>query len=166
MITIRIDDDLLWLGSRGTKLRPGHEIFVHAFPPKASGVLIILDRLEGVTDTDMPGRYFQPFQIIVRNADLVKGRELAWKLFAHFDIEVPAELPSSVLSRCKPKHMPLPFRRSDGDIVEWSVNFDAIFLDKRNVTHPETLPYRGQPAPSQDFDDLPDFSLLFENGLI
>lgn len=111
-----------------TDLVVGQTIFCRSMPAGVSrAVLVLLDHYDGEADQEIPGRYFQPYQLVVRDPDSSAGLVRANELMVLLRREIPVELDTVKMINSRPRHLPLDYRRSDGDLIEWSLNFDAVF---------------------------------------
>lgn len=102
-------------------------IFVYDMPEKvARGVLLKLPDDGVPIDHELPGYRKTGFQVIVRDNDYVKGMKAA------NDISTALNLSNTTVGTMscrfiRPKHEPIVFPVSQGDTLEFSVNFDATY---------------------------------------
>lgn len=105
-------------------------VFVH----RASATEHVLLRLplEGTpVDHGMPGYYKTNVQVIVRRAKQADGDALARQLATLLTMSrrtfVEAGQPSIVVNLMTPTRLPIVYPRSEGDMIEWSLDFFCAF---------------------------------------
>jgi hypothetical protein len=104
-------------------------IFVEFMPTKHKGILLIGSTAGGQIDEELPGYYRGSFQLIVREKDHVKGKELALKAIKALSIQ-NQQVGEVKLNYVRARHLPVFYKRSEGGSLEWSVNFDTNYVDR------------------------------------
>lgn len=90
--------------------------------------------LEGIpVDPYIPGRHKGRIQVISRHTDPVLGGQLAVALERALRVDSPEDYPatsergSARISLFIPETLPIQYPRLDGDGLEWSQHFKAVF---------------------------------------
>lgn len=117
-----------------TTLQTGVDLFVEGFPAHAdTGVLLTTEPLaDPGVDIELRGRFRHRFQVIVRDPDRADGQARADELFWLLFNSKRQSLGDYVVHYMHPRHAPIPYRRSEGDAVEFSINVDTM-IDYPNV---------------------------------
>ncbi len=119
-----------WLECQGFGKR-GKDIFVHHMPERASkGVLMTVPLVGQRTYPDLPDLRRSRFQVIVRGYDYQEGLEKAWALQEALTWDDRAEVLNDEIQivHMFPRHDPIPFPYSKGDLLEIAVTFDAAYF--------------------------------------
>ena len=114
----------------------GGDIFIHSMPAECLQGILIKPPLSGVEiDNYLPGYFNSTMQIIVRAQKQLIGEDLITKAVAalrHDQSITYNEHPSGVfamrINHMLPKNLPIRFPRSDGNGIEWSVNFMTSYV--------------------------------------
>jgi hypothetical protein len=112
----------------------GKDLFCHTIPATVSAGLAIVGSLAGSDiDYDLPGWRQGRIQVIVRNANhqagLTKSRQVIAALTLNDrDLPAVAGAPAIRLRRLRAIHDPIVYPRSTGDVLEFSMNFEAIWI--------------------------------------
>lgn len=110
-----------------TTLINGVDLFVYSMPaPVTAGVLLTHESAGNRVDHEMPGIFEGRFQVIVRDTDYDLGFQRAWEIFYLLTL-LEQDLTDYIVTYCRPRHTPMPFSRSDGDLIEFSINFDLRY---------------------------------------
>lgn len=109
----------------------GKDIFVNT-SPNVSECILILDQTYGNTVNPQLPNYYNDsgFQIIVRNKQFEKAKEIAYNIMEILKIEKSKQVDNLWVNYCYAKHLPRSYARSDGNICESSVNFALNYVDK------------------------------------
>lgn len=103
-------------------------IFANFMPAAArKGVLVRQDYLGIQYVPELPGYFKTSFQIIVRNPDYVEGETLAKNVSVTLNQE-RVVIGSMQMLYIRPRHKPIVYPASQGDLLEFSVSFDACYL--------------------------------------
>lgn len=111
----------------------GVDLFAHRMPAGiTSGIVIVGDLAGAQIDHDLPGWRIGRIQVIVRNASHIAGTALAHKIIQALTLgehSLPAAGGASALRlrRLRPLHDPIAYPRSDGDLIEFSINFEGAW---------------------------------------
>ena len=106
-----------------------HNLFVYSMPPQVNiGVLIVTEPSGAEVDHEIAGVYKNRFQIIVRHSDYEAGQAMAIELFHLLNIRAQA-LGDYWFYYIRPRHLPIPYRRGESDLMEFSINYDTHFAD-------------------------------------
>lgn len=110
-----------------TDLVNGQDLFVYSMPAQVqAGALLVQESAGNVVHHETPGIFEGRFQVIVRDTDYSLGSQRAWELFYLLTL-LEKDLTDYVVTYCRPRHTPMPFSRSDGDLIEFSINFDLRY---------------------------------------
>lgn len=106
-------------------LTTGRTLFSYTMPPTVTrGVLLIPSQTGLEIDHEVGGSSSGRFQVIVRSEDFDAGSNLAYLISKELTLLNKA-LTEYVVVYCRPRHQPVYFPRSEGDQIEFSVNFDV-----------------------------------------
>ena len=92
-----------------------------------TGVLMRESAPGTVFDHELPQFYRVSFQVVVRHDDFLKGRKIAEDVSASLTVH-EVTIGSMHLHYIRPRHQPFVFPASQGDLLEFSVNFDACYV--------------------------------------
>ena len=111
---------------------PGVNLFIHKMPSKVESGILLLNKLSGTPiDFELPGYRRTGFQVIVRHTDYTAGIELMENVVSSLTIKGGETLLGDMhVKHILPKHEPVVFPVSEGDFLEISVNFDAVYIQK------------------------------------
>lgn len=106
----------------------GRDIFVHFMPDQIVEGVLLLNSLSGAAiDHELPGYRRSTFQVIVRHQDYDEGEALARTVAGILTMEY--ETFTGVTTRyVRPKHDPVVYPVSKGDNLEFSVNYEAVYI--------------------------------------
>lgn len=106
----------------------GQDLFVHRMPDTVTVGALLLSKLSGTPiDHELPGYRKTSFQVIVRHTDYVQGEQLAEQISSALTIR-NAQVGSLKVKYIQPMHEPVIFPISEGDHLEISVNYDAVYV--------------------------------------
>ena len=110
-----------------TTLTVGKDLFSYSMPPQVDkGVLILTEAAGNRVDHEVKGVFKGRYQIIVRDTDYDIGMLRANQMFNLLDL-LEENMGTYVVTYSRPRHTPLPFSRSEGDLIEFSINFDLRY---------------------------------------
>ena len=101
-----------------------------SIPSDSSEVVAVMPDMSPVTfDEEMPGYHKTEVQVIVASKRIQPGNELANKIakalnFANLGNE------SVLIKKCKPKHLPVQYRKNQASAYEFSTNFKIVFVNR------------------------------------
>jgi len=119
-----------WLERQGFGKR-GRDIFVHHMPESAKrGILMTIPVFGQETYPDLPSLRRSRFQVIVRGYDYKNGLEKAHEIQNALTWDERQETLNDeiTIAHMFPRHDPIPFPSSKGDILEIAVTFDAAYF--------------------------------------
>lgn len=112
----------------------GKSIFNHQFPADIPVGTFFRYPLTGISvDPYIPNWHKVRCQVIVRHTSVAEGEKMAdavsRALIAEGEEDYPAtsERPAIRLVRFFPDSLPVRFPRLEGNSIEWSMHFDAVF---------------------------------------
>lgn len=114
--------------------RLGTDLFCHHMPAQIErGVMVTGDLAGTDIDHELPGWRQGRIQVIVRDPDHTQGltrtrQVIAALTLGQLALPATAGAPAIRLRRLRPVHDPIVYPRSDGDQVEFSVNFEAAWV--------------------------------------
>lgn len=113
----------------GLKTRDSQKnLFVNYMGPNIpKGVLIRESYMGTPIDHYLPGYFRASFQIIVRDSDYVEGRRKADIILESLTVRQSRTIGSMYVRQILPRHEPLVYPVSEGNRLEWSINFDAAY---------------------------------------
>lgn len=113
----------------------GKTLFCHRLPAEIASAVVVMGALTGTEiNHELPGWRMGNLQVIVRHPDYTQGMILARQVVAALSIEQSRDLPATAvapairLRRLRPLHDPIVFPRSEGDVVEFSMNFEGVWV--------------------------------------
>ena len=114
--------------------RLGRDVFVHAMPETVTQGWLILGKLDLLDiDWDLPTLRKEGFQILARHPSPLEAEKMAMRAARAVSFHQWRDLPpagsaeSSIRALyIRPRHDPIVFPRSEGDIYEASVNFEFV----------------------------------------
>jgi len=108
--------------------KAGKDLFAYYMPDSVSEGILLISSLEGTPiDTELPGYRKTGFQVIIRHDDHVKGRALADQVSSALTMS-NTTLTDMYVNYIRPRHEPVVFPSSEGDFLEFSVNYDANYV--------------------------------------
>lgn len=112
-----------------TDLTSGTDLFIYSMPNSVqTGVMISIDDDSGKADHEIPGRYWTEVQIVSRSSDYIAARDRAYELMNVLRSETVEDYGEYCTNYFRPTTLPIPYRRSDGDLVEFSINFEVLLF--------------------------------------
>ena len=112
-----------------TDLVVAENLFSYSIPAQVSNaVLLVAESANGFVDHEIPGIFKNRYQVIVRDAVYETAKTRADELFDLLNLR-EVDMGEYVVTHSLPRHKPFPFRRSDGDLVEFSINFDVRYRE-------------------------------------
>lgn len=106
----------------------GKDLFLYQMPSTVSVGILLLTPLSGTEiDYYLPGYRKTTFQVIVRHTDHVEGQALAELISATLTL-ANKQLTNMNVNYIRPKHEPVVYPVSEGDFLEFSVNYDANYV--------------------------------------
>ena len=111
---------------------PGKTIFQNSMPADCMAGIMLRTPLTGIPiDHELPNYYRGSLQMIVRSHQHASGEALAKQLLEGFKLYNTELLDQDGRGvRIKfmlPQTLPIVYRRSDGNGIEWSINFDVVY---------------------------------------
>lgn len=104
----------------------GESLFLFNMPDTATRGIVLLSSLSGEKiDHELPGYRKPDFQIVARAHDYLVGHDLAKSAMEALTISQETMLDGMQVKFVRPRHEPVSYPVSDGNYIEWSVNFDA-----------------------------------------
>lgn len=112
-----------------TDLRAGRTLFLYSGPAALDRYVLLLSELGvgGRVDYEIPRRLEDRFQVIVRDSAPDAARKRANQLFDLLSLEGVRDFGLYTTSYVRPLQSPILYRRSDGDLVEASINFTTLY---------------------------------------
>ena len=116
--------------SDGGIVTQGKDLFIHNMPAKVDSGVLLRGKLTGTPiNHELPGYRRTGFQAVIRHTDYKEGFELAETVSSELTFKGgDTVLGSIVVKHILPKHEPVVFPVSEGDFLEFSVNFDAVYI--------------------------------------
>ena len=107
---------------------PGQTVFVHKMPAEVKEGILLLSSLSGTQiDYELPKYRKTKFQAIVRHTNHIGGKELSKQVMNALTL-YNHNLTGMKVKRIRPRHEPIVFPVSKGNLLEFSVNYDAIYV--------------------------------------
>lgn len=122
--------DLLEDAMLGVK---GESIFINMMPPEAKVAVLFKNRLTGTKiDYELPGYYQTKFGVVIRGTDYSLGEpgELVDKVVKALTLG-PQKLGTMQINYVRPLYHPVVFPLSNGNILEWNVEFAACYVEEQ-----------------------------------
>lgn len=109
---------------------PGKDLFAYSAPSSApNNSVLLVSPLTGTDiDYELPCFRRTKFQVIVRGSDHVEGVKLAEKIMDALTLENSSVMPEISIKYMRPRHEPVVFPSSEGDLLEVSVNYDTVYI--------------------------------------
>lgn len=118
--------DRLEAAGLGTK---GVDLFLNAMPSDATSAIMMRPPLRGTEiDYELPGFYKPEFQLIVRSPSYEAGLAFTNQVVAALTILQRETVGNLHFNYCRPRTEPVAFPLSDGNLLEFNVNFDACYV--------------------------------------
>lgn len=108
----------------------GVDLFIHNMPSNVTKAVLLLSNLTGTPiDFELPGYRRTSFQAIIRHTDYVQGLALANEVSEALTFKSGESILDTLhIKHILPRHEPVVFPVSEGDFLEISVNFDAVYI--------------------------------------
>lgn len=107
----------------------GVNLFRHKMPAPVESGLLVVTLMPIEVHPDARQYYSGTVQIIARARTVDGATQKANSVIDAIGDEI-IDLETVKIVHLRPRHLPLPFPSSEGDLVEASVNFDIKFLTK------------------------------------
>lgn len=108
--------------------REGKDLFVGHMPEAVeSGVLLIAPQTGETIDEELPCYRKSRFQIIVRASRREAGIACAKMLMDELTVSNTKLSSGDFIVKMRPRHEPVIYPVSEGDYLEISVNYDAVY---------------------------------------
>jgi hypothetical protein len=105
----------------------GETLFINQMPGNCNVGMLLRGAPSGTQiDHELPGLYKTAFQVICRAPDYLDGKDLADDVFHLLNV-LETVIGDEHYLYLRPRHLPISYRPSDGDYVEWSMNFDVCY---------------------------------------
>lgn len=106
----------------------GSDLFIHHMPESVNeGILVIGPESGTMIDHHLPGYRRTSFQLIIRANEYGSGEERAEKISESLTGD-GISMQGMYVKRVHPRHEPIVFPSSKGDLLEFSVNFDIVYV--------------------------------------
>ena len=107
----------------------GKTVFTNSLPSEVILGIGLFGKLTGdPIDHEVPGLRKTSFQLVVRCQNFDEGYELIQQAMDALTITKERSLPEFHINYVRPKHDPVSYPVSDGNLIELSVNFDACYV--------------------------------------
>lgn len=104
----------------------GQDLFIAHMPVDAQrGVMLTNDLMGVAIDPELPGYHRASFQVIVRDVAYREGRDRAQRILDLLHTQQRQVLGTWTFNWILARHLPVAFPRSEGNMREFSVNFDV-----------------------------------------
>lgn len=105
----------------------GQDIFIFMIPMEATRGLLLRNKLRGThIDYELPGFHKTFFQLIARAPAYQEGEQLIESAIVSLTM-MEKQLSGMYVRYCRPKTMPVAFPLSDGNLIEFGVDFEIAF---------------------------------------
>jgi hypothetical protein len=114
--------------------QPGRDLFCHQMPGEITKAVVIMGDLAGTEiDHELPGWRMGQVQVIVRDDNHAAGTRRSRAVMDALTLGerlLPAAGGAGAirLVRLRPIHDPIVYPRSEGDVMEFSMNFDGAWI--------------------------------------
>lgn len=108
---------------------PSEKIFMYEMPDKHGRAILLKVGAGGAAwDKDIPKYRKARLQAVIRETEFQRGYALAELVAA--SLNKGRLISESVcILRVNPLHDPIPYRRSEGGYIEFSVNFETVYIE-------------------------------------
>lgn len=107
----------------------GQTLFIRSMPATVTTGILLLSDLSGTQlDYELPGFKRTGFQVIVRHTDYAQGVALMGQVTAALTL-LKTTVGDFYVHWIRPKHEAVVFPTSEGDLLEISVNFEAVYYE-------------------------------------
>lgn len=108
--------------------RRGKDLFVGFMPSGVEKGILLLEPITGTPiDHELPGYRRAKFRVVVRDADHNSGKDTAEKVSEALDLQ-NVSLSKMDIKHMHPLHDPVAFPVSEADHLEYSVNFETVYV--------------------------------------
>jgi len=102
-------------------------IMINHMPHRVRIGVLLLNKLAGAEiDHEIDGLRRSSFQAIVRHPEYAQGRQLAERVMDALQM-ARREIPGAEVKYIRARHEPVVYPISEGELLEFSVNFDAVY---------------------------------------
>lgn len=109
---------------------PKEQIFMYQMPDTVTRGILIMAGVGGAQrDQDLPGYKKARLQAVIRATEYQSGYDLANRVITALD-KRRQTIESVYILKVVPLHDPFPFAKSSGGYIEFSVNFEAVYVEK------------------------------------
>lgn len=110
----------------------GVSIFAHYMPSDVDvGILVIQSGLRTEIDPYIKGQRHGKFQVVVRHNGYSECTDVAHEVVERLQVS-RMDVEGVFFHQIRATHEPLPFPPSDGNKVESSINFQAVYVSEFN----------------------------------
>jgi hypothetical protein len=107
----------------------GESLFISHMPAQIEvGALLTLETSGAQVDHEITGVFKQRIQTIVRHPSFAEGYAMSRALFDMLNL-AETQIGDYHFYYIRPRHLPIYYRRGDGDQLEFSVNYDTHFAE-------------------------------------
>lgn len=111
----------------------GQSLFLYELPGTVAEGIVIKSPLDGIKiDHELTNFFKTPIQVIVRSSSHASGELLAAKisdLLSTEQSDIWTDGTNSIrINYCRLVSLPIRYPRSDGNGIEWSLNFDFCYV--------------------------------------
>lgn len=111
-------------------LTRGQNLFIHMIPATVGrAVGLVMENPWAKADMEIIGRYSGRLQVIVRDDDYARGKNLAYALRDALTFSGPRVFGDQYSYYCIPVSSPLSYPRPASDLIEWSISFAMEYRD-------------------------------------
>lgn len=116
------------LEEKGVGVR-GKTIFINNIPSTLTLAIGVFSKLTGdMIDHELPGYVKTSFQLVVRCQNAQAGEQLITQATEAITLHKETVMTNAHVKYVRPRHYPVSFPLSDGNLLEFSVNFDACYV--------------------------------------
>lgn len=103
----------------------GRSLFVNYYPAEVTTGVFLRNKLFGMSiDHNLPGYLKFSFQAVIRSNNFTTGEALAKDVAKTLHLN-DVTLGDMKVNYCRPVNIPYPYPISDGELVEFNVEFDV-----------------------------------------
>ena len=107
----------------------GRNLFMFHMPAQVQiGTVLVVETPGAGVDHEIPGTFKQRIQAIVRHSDYTEGQNMARRLYDMLNLR-RVQIGGYYFHYIMPRHLPIPYRRGESGLVEFSVNYDTHFAE-------------------------------------
>lgn len=116
-------------GTEGVK----PEVYERQMPSLEDGESVVVAVLPDMSpiryDEELPGYYKAEFQVIVSSKRIKDGDSVAREVFKSLNFS-NLDTGEMLIKKCKPRHLPIQYRKNKSSAYEFSTNFNIVFVDR------------------------------------